>query len=177
MAAALSLTHPELSWEVSHIGGDRFAGNVLVLPDGLYYGRVSPDTASALVQSHLSGHLTLDLLRGRSGYPFAAQAAEIFLRRVTGLTGSRALRLVSRERQGGRWAVHFSDDAGRDWLVRLSAGRRPEELLTCTARHRDAAPAYELVDVSSFPVSTGDGADDRPEPTTTVRSCEPSPDC
>ncbi len=68
VAAALSQTHPEVSWEVSHIGGDRFAGNVLVLPDGLYYGRVSPDTAPALVESHLSGHLTLDLLRGRSGY-------------------------------------------------------------------------------------------------------------
>ena len=28
------------TWEVSHIGGDRFAANLLVLPEGLYYGRV-----------------------------------------------------------------------------------------------------------------------------------------
>ena len=41
VAAALAAAHPEQTWEVSHIGGDRFAANVLVLPDGLYYGRVS----------------------------------------------------------------------------------------------------------------------------------------
>lgn len=150
VAAALSHTHPELSWEVSHVGGDRFAGNVLVLPDGLYYGRVTPENATVLAENHLSGHLTLDLLRGRSGYSFAVQAAECFLRQATGLTGSRALRLVSRRSQEGRWDVHFSDDTGRGWLVRLSAGRRAEELLTCTARHGDAAPAYELIDVTQL---------------------------
>jgi len=148
VAAALAGSHPELSWEVSHMGGDRFAANVLVLPDGLYYGRVTPDTATALVENHLSGHLTLDLLRGRSGYPFAVQAAEWFLRDVTGLTGTRALRVVSRQSHGGRWTVDFRADTGRDWRVQLSVARQPEELLTCTAARLDAAPAYELIDIT-----------------------------
>src|SRR4051794_40310154 len=40
VAAVLARSHPEETWEVSHIGGDRFAANVLMLPEGLYYGRV-----------------------------------------------------------------------------------------------------------------------------------------
>ena len=46
VAAALEAAHPEETWEVSHIGGDRFAANMLVLPHGLYYGRL--DAVSAL---------------------------------------------------------------------------------------------------------------------------------
>lgn len=38
---------PEHTWEVSHIGGDRFAGNALVLPYGLYLGRLEAGSAVA----------------------------------------------------------------------------------------------------------------------------------
>ena len=44
-AAALEAAHRDHTWEVSHIGGDRFAGNMLVLPHGLYYGRIDAVTA------------------------------------------------------------------------------------------------------------------------------------
>ena len=33
----------ERAWECSHVGGDRFAGNVVVFPYGIYYGRVGPE--------------------------------------------------------------------------------------------------------------------------------------
>ncbi|MGB0101483.1 MAG: sucrase ferredoxin, partial [Nocardioides sp.] len=42
VARALDQAHPEETWEVSHIGGDRFAANMVVLPHGLYYGRLDP---------------------------------------------------------------------------------------------------------------------------------------
>src|SRR5439155_8048133 len=29
-------------WQSSHVGGDRFAGNVVFLPEGIYFGRVGP---------------------------------------------------------------------------------------------------------------------------------------
>ena len=67
VAAALAAAHPDLTWEVSHIGGDRFAANALVLPHGLYYGRL--DEASVLDWRTRTWHgrLSLDHLRGRSG--------------------------------------------------------------------------------------------------------------
>ena len=37
-------------WECSHIGGDRFAANVVVLPDSIYFGRVEPESAVPLLE-------------------------------------------------------------------------------------------------------------------------------
>ena len=34
-------------WESSHLGGDRFAGNLLCLPHGLYFGQVAPEDGAA----------------------------------------------------------------------------------------------------------------------------------
>ena len=66
VAAALAAAHPDQAWEISHIGGDRFAGNALFLPHGLYYGRLDAVSAVVVASGHLAGHLDLDHLRGRS---------------------------------------------------------------------------------------------------------------
>ena len=34
VAAALTASHPDETWEISHMGGDRFAANMVVLPGG-----------------------------------------------------------------------------------------------------------------------------------------------
>jgi hypothetical protein len=57
VAAALSAAYPEETWEVSHIGGDRYAGNALVLPYGLYLGRLDADSAVAAAADLLAGRL------------------------------------------------------------------------------------------------------------------------
>ena len=36
------------AWECSHVGGDRFAANIVCLPEGIYYGRVEPERARAV---------------------------------------------------------------------------------------------------------------------------------
>ena len=53
-------------WQSSHVGGDRFAGNVVVLPEGLYFGRVEPGAAWSLLDEYLAGRIDLDHYRGRS---------------------------------------------------------------------------------------------------------------
>ena len=146
-ANALARSHPEQTWDVSHIGGDRFAANVLVLPDGLYYGRVSAADAPRLAARHLDGHLDLDLLRGRSGLGFPVQVAEVAARRAAGETRSRAVRVVTATRSGRDTAV-ILDVAGREYdvLVRRAADGE-EQQLTCKARRPDPVPAYEVVHV------------------------------
>ena len=42
LASALSQAYPEQTWESTHIGGDRFAGNMIAFPHGFYLGRVEP---------------------------------------------------------------------------------------------------------------------------------------
>jgi hypothetical protein len=52
----------------SHVGGHKFAGNVLIYPGGDWYGYVTPADVPRLVEQHLiSGRLVTDLWRGRMG--------------------------------------------------------------------------------------------------------------
>jgi hypothetical protein len=78
VAASIDALRPGRVWECSHLGGDRFAANVLVLPDGLLYGRVLPFAAPEFVAAAEAGEVVGALLRGRVGLPAAAQAALAF---------------------------------------------------------------------------------------------------
>jgi hypothetical protein len=79
--AALRAAVGERVWQVTHLGGHRFAPNVLVLPQGLLYGRVTEDSVEAFVHAVESGELAQRWLRGRSRYPAPVQAAEAALGR------------------------------------------------------------------------------------------------
>ncbi len=73
---ALRQISPDTVWQTTHLGGHRFAPAILSLPDGLCFGRLSPDEARALQ----SGERTaIENLRGRCAYPATVQAAECFL--------------------------------------------------------------------------------------------------
>ena len=49
----------------SHVGGHKYAGNVIVYPEGVWYGYVRPEDAGRLVREHLrEGRLIADLHRG-----------------------------------------------------------------------------------------------------------------
>jgi hypothetical protein len=145
LAAALTAAHPDQAWEISHIGGDRFAGNVLCLPHGLYYGRLDAVTAVAVAGDHLSGHLDLDHLRGRSSYPMPVQAAEVALRRQLGETRIEALRLVGQRRAGEQREVQFEVGASV-WTVtvRTVAGEERHRL-TCQALRDNPVPRHHVL--------------------------------
>ena len=87
---------PESLWLSSHVGGHRFAPNLLWLPEGLLFGRVEPGQAAALVEELRAGRLPVECLRGRTTWPPEAQAAEIAIR----TSGAHEVGLVSAE--GGR---------------------------------------------------------------------------
>src|SRR5262245_19551698 len=66
VALALESARPGRVWECSHLGGHRFAANVVCLPDGLLLGRVTPDDAESIAAVYESGRVPLAHLRGRS---------------------------------------------------------------------------------------------------------------
>lgn len=145
---ALHHAAPERSWQVSHIGGDRFAANVVVLPHGLYYGRMQPHDVARLVSAHDRGSLLLDRLRGRSSHPFAVQAAEIFLRRALDLTGQADLVLEEHRHDGELTTAAFAS-ADRGWQVRVRTTRGELRQLTCSAADGSRPLRHELVDLGS----------------------------
>lgn len=145
VAAALAAEHPDATWEVSHIGGDRFAGNLLVLPDGLYYGRLDPPAALRVAHELDADRLELNHLRGRSSYAMPVQFAEIALRRELGESRTGAVRLVSRHRDDGLTDVVFETDGTR-WRVRVRSATGAEQLqLTCRATRDNPVPTHELI--------------------------------
>ncbi|MGB3353268.1 MAG: sucrase ferredoxin, partial [Mycobacterium sp.] len=82
--AAIAAEFPQITWECSHLGGDRFAATMLILPEGLCYGRVDSTDSAELVRLYHDGRLDNRYLRGRTSLPHAVQAAQYFAREATG---------------------------------------------------------------------------------------------
>ncbi len=75
IAAALDMRRPGQVWECSHVGGDRFAANVLALPSGLVYGSVRVGELDELIAVTERGEALIEPMRGKVGLPPAVQAA------------------------------------------------------------------------------------------------------
>ncbi len=73
-------------WQTTHVGGHRFAPNVLALPQGALYGRVFADQVDAFLTPIETGDLSLPHLRGHSAYPPQAQVAEALIPGACALT-------------------------------------------------------------------------------------------
>jgi hypothetical protein len=130
------------AWESTHIGGDRFAGNLVCFPHGLYYGRVMPSEGSLIANEYAEGRVVLDRLRGRSAYSPPVQAAEIEIRRRTGLIGVDDLELVAHERDDARHRVAFRDRSEREHEAVIAVEQLEERRLTCKATHPHRPRAY-----------------------------------
>jgi hypothetical protein len=76
LARDLAVRHPGQVWETSHVGGHRFAANLVILPHGLYYGPVGLEAASAAIGAYQRGAVALDRYRGRAGTPRPGQEAD-----------------------------------------------------------------------------------------------------
>ncbi len=132
-------TDPGDVWETSHLGGDRFAANVVVLPHGHVYGQV-PDDGEELVYATEQGQVVLPWLRGRAGLAAPAQAAQQHARAELGLLAVDALRvrgvrtLPAPAPGVERWAVTLAGPDGGDVLVTVES-RLSEHAaqLTCSA--------------------------------------------
>lgn len=147
LAAALAAVAPEQTWEVSHMGGDRFAPNVLVLPHGLYYGRVPVAEAESFVRAALAGRLHLAHLRGRSTYPFPVQAAEAELRRRLGDDRITAYPVLEHDRtrdaESSLSRVVFDVD-GTSWQAHVRTSAAAPARLTCKALGDSRPPEHHV---------------------------------
>jgi len=129
-------------WQASHVGGDRFAGNLVVLPEGLYFGRVAPAEAWTVLDDYLARKVRLEHYRGRCCYAFAVQAAEYHVRVHADLPGIDHLRLDGARRDDPRWLVRFAAPGGRTYDVSVRV--EPGELthMTCSDDELKRPPRF-----------------------------------
>ena len=148
VAVSLTERFPEQTWQCSHVGGDRFAANVVILPHGLYYGRVTPENAHALARRHLDGRIDPGPLRGRSCYPPAVQAAQHFARLELGVDEIDALPPLEVSRRDDETTEVVL--AAQDGVVRVVLREHesaPIPRLTCSARIATPMREWELVGI------------------------------
>jgi hypothetical protein len=135
-------------WQSSHVGGDRFAPNVICLPSGVYYGHVTPDEARRVVEHSSAGQVYLDKLRGRSCYSFDVQAAEYFARAASGLRQIDAFTVEGVSKSNGLISVRLREAAAqRVHLIEVAREQAAfRAFLTCTSAREEDVPQYVLHD-------------------------------
>jgi len=128
-------------WECSHIGGDRFAANVVVLPESVYFGRVEPEVGPSLLTALDEGRIDLERFRGRTTYSLAEQAVEHFVRNELDLDAVDGV-VVDRRLDDGSFPVRLTDR-----LLHVRVRRHlvsVAEPLTCNGTAGQLVPQFTL---------------------------------
>ncbi len=145
--ADIAAEYPEFTWECSHLGGDRFAATMLVLPVGLCYGRVDLADSPNLVRLYLDGRLDNAYLRGRTSIPHAAQAAQYFAREAFGDDRIDALAPLHVDRE--EHTIRVVLDADPSALIVILRERLSDPLLSqCAARIAGRVRTFELASLT-----------------------------
>ncbi|WP_329238137.1 sucrase ferredoxin [Streptomyces sp. NBC_00111] len=149
VARVLSERWPDLVWECTHVGGDRFAANVIVVPDGVYYGGLDAASSLTVVEEHLAGRIRADHLRGFTTLYPPQQAAVVAVLKRFGPAGQHDYTVVGTVRGKDAWNVKVSGGPshGRALDVVVRARRTPQLRLTCRGPEESSALVYDVVSV------------------------------
>jgi len=151
VAQSLAERFGSLVWETTHVGGDRFAANLVFLPSGRYFGRLDPDEAVAVAEAALRGRIDLARFRGTAGLPEEAQAAECLLRRALGIEEAAAVRYLGdgdgdRDSDGGAYTARFAvTGSGVREVVLARYETAQARLTSCGAGTVETPAGYRLL--------------------------------
>jgi hypothetical protein len=132
-------------WQTSHVGGHRFAANVIFLPHGIYNGRVRADQVASLVDDYRHGRLTPYNYRGRAHYSPEVQAAEYYLMEQTNILNTGAFQLQqSDQKTPNFWEVTFVEHAdGTKYHLEISAHQSPFDTFESCSTPNKRAPRLQ----------------------------------
>lgn len=137
-------------WQCAHVGGDRFAPNVIVAPGGHYFGHVGVDDVETLITDVESHQITLAVHRGRSCYPKHVQSAEYYLRQAYQNSDMHDLELVTAQCGEMNAEVTFRElSTDRQITVAMDKTQTEEAFfLTCQATTQGKATYYMLTQIT-----------------------------
>lgn len=140
--------HGDRVWESSHVGGDRFAANMVCLPHGVFYGQVEAHEADALIDQFDSGKLSIPHFRGRCCDHPLEQVADHAVRAALGITEIDGLTPLSRSTTtSGEHHVTVNCDDG-DIRVRLRSTPGAERVTSCSGPHHGHPDHHHVIDIS-----------------------------
>ncbi|MET0799599.1 MAG: sucrase ferredoxin [Actinomycetota bacterium] len=142
LAAAAAVRFPGTVWESTHVGGDRFAGNMVLFPHGLVFGRVDPDRGADVLSAYGQGRISLDRYRGRTSHPMPAQAADRAVRERFSLDRIDDVRVLGVDRDGALARVRLGLVDGEVVVVHLLRTGLPAMRLTCSSRTEESAATW-----------------------------------
>ena len=117
-------------WQTSHVGGHRFAGNMICLPHGIYYGRVSPDNATTIVEHYQAGLIDLDRYRGRASLSSIAQVGEYFLRQQTADLQVDSIQFkTASEINPDQWEVSYTSNLSKNTYRLMIASELSDQMI------------------------------------------------
>ncbi len=146
---------PNAAWQSSHMGGHRFAANMLCFPHGVNYGRVTAENVLSLTSAYSAGQLVPAHYRGRAAYTKPIQAADYFLRMETGIDGLEAFTLLDAARTPEGWRVRFADQQ-KNTAHTLTLVEDPEGvrvLASCGDVELSSYPQYTLAGYETAPLA------------------------
>ena len=132
--AALHKLVPDRTWQTTHVGGHRYAPNILALPEANMYGRVMETDVAQFLSYTEHKQVALKFLRGNTAYSKLAQCAEHALAADSEEQNAQAHKLL-RETDS---TVTFSTQEGvrevsveqaKESLQVLPSCGKPEELI------------------------------------------------
>lgn len=142
-------------WQCSHVGGDRFAANILWFPYGLYYGHVYSNGIGELLDACFARRIHLDNFRGRTCYDRPVQAGEYFIRDRFRVLDVDQLTLVAADMLNPTdWRIRFSSIASVFTAELRCVAVAYREYLTCAATETRPVPQYELLSYSRTPIQS-----------------------
>lgn len=136
-------------WQCSHVGGDRFAANVICFPDGIFYGHVTEENAKLIVEEYDQRRIVLRNFRGRSCYSYPVQAAEFFARHETGFRRISDLKFLTYvPLKPNEWRVRFFSevDAKIHQVSLRSHLSEFQNRLTCHSTEPRSVVQYSLIE-------------------------------
>lgn len=148
---ALRASEGDAVWQASHVGGDRFAANLVCFPHGLFYAHLTGTEGQRIAAEYGEGRVVLDKFRGRACYAHQVQAAELFARARSGIVGLGALHFHSSAREGEReWRIRFIE-TGTSRMHEARVSCRMSEFtnfITCHSTEERPVPQFALDEYS-----------------------------
>lgn len=140
-------------WQTTHLGGHRFAANILILPGGIYYGRINKENYVKIRDSYFDSKLETGFLRGRCFYHPDVQAAEYFFRSELKYSTLNNLHLrgQSTTKNGVVNVIVENTELKRAYEVIMKKNDKALQLFaSCRDIHKKFIAQYKLVSINKI---------------------------